>query len=238
MAQFTGQNMCDEIAFRISNRLPANGTGAGSILQYLNLMYLLIDSSASWRWSLQGGGGANALMPDALGHIPANTFSQMNPGKKVSVFNSSDKSPVMLVDQDSYPASSQGYAGTIATVYNTFRVSVALFGGNNLGELWLYPVLASPVAVDVYYHQIPYAIVSSAYVATNWPYSEMDDLLMDWTEAKIKRVLGMAGWDALWADCLGRLGEMRKIYTTERENIGPQDEATGERDEKNKVGRA
>jgi hypothetical protein len=236
MAQFTGQNMCDEIAFRLANRLPANGTGAGSILQYLNLMYLLIDSSASWRWSLLW---ASAIMPDTLGHLPPNTLgSQMNPGKKVSVFNSADKSPVVMVDQDSYPSSSQGYAGVNTTSYNTFRVAVELFGGNNLGAIWLYPVLASPVAVDVYYHQNPLPIVYSVYVATNWPYSEMDDLLIDWTEAKIKRVLGLAGWDVLWADCLSRLGEMRKIYSTERENIGPQDEATGERDEKNKVGRA
>ena len=235
MAQFTGQNMCDEIAFRLGGRGgAANAAGAGSILQYLNMMHLLIDSSASWRWTLSFSSG---LTPDTAGHLPPNKFGQMNPGKKVSVFNSSDQSPVSMVDQDSYPASAQGYTGVNATSYNTFRVAVEAFGGNNLGALWLYPALASPVNVDVYYHTVVLALAYGSFPA-EWPYSEMDDLLMDWTEAKMKRVLGMAGWDTLWADCLGRLAEMRKIYTTERENIGPQDEATSDRVKKNKVGRA
>src|ERR1700690_859230 len=51
-AVLNGQNVCDEVAFRIGNRLPANGTGAGSIINFTNDVLGLIGASASWVWDL------------------------------------------------------------------------------------------------------------------------------------------------------------------------------------------
>lgn len=228
MALLNGQTLCDEVAWRIQNRLAASGTGAGSIINYANDVLGLISSAGSWVFD----------QTSILNFDPTSgVITNMDVGKKISAFNFSTGTPVVRVDQDDYKSSSAGYVGT-GNDFNTFRIQVDASGGTYAGTIQTFPNGNGINMLDIYYHLIPPTLVYGPSPTVRWTIQEMDDLLKDWTEAKVKQKLGMAGWDTLWADCLGRVKELRKMYTTERINTGPQDEAAGNMAEKNSVGRS
>lgn len=228
MANLSGQNVCDEVAFRISNRLAANGTGAGSIINFTNDILGLISSAGSWVWdqtSITGATPANLL-----------ALSNCDVGKKISIFNSLTGTPVGRVTQDEYASSSVGYVGIGATPdWNTFRTTFDSFSQTGIVQLFGDPSAAGNV--DIYYHLLPPTLVYGASPTVRWTSTEMNDLIKDWTTAKSMQWLNLAGWDAAWVDCKGRLGELRRMYTTERIDMGPEDEAKGAMAEKNTVGR-
>ena len=227
----SGQNVCDEVAFRIMNRLPANGTGAGSIINFTNDCLGLITSSGSWVWdqtSVLATAGASLLST-------LSGFGNVDVGKKISIFDSITGAPIVRVTQDDYSASASGYIGVqSSTSYNTFRTLIDSF--NSAGTAELFPASAS-ANVDVYYHKLMTPLLYAGSPTVRWTVAEMDDLLKDWTTAKAMKWLELSGWDVTWADCLGRLGELRRMYTTEREDMGPEDEAKKAVIEKNAVGR-
>lgn len=225
MANLSGQNVCDEVAFRISNRLAANGSGAGSLINFTNDCLGLITASASWVWDQTS---AINIASSSLAFLV-----NIDVGKKISLFNTSSKTPIVKVSQDEYLSSSAGYINT-GTDWNSFRTQWDSFGSVGLVEL--FP-LGGAGSVDIYYSMIPPVLVYGATPTVRWNSTEMDDLLKDWTTAKAMKWLGMAGWDVTWADCLGRLAEMRRMYTTERIDMGPEDEAKSAVAEK-QLGRA
>ena len=229
MALLNGQVLCDEVAWRIQNRIAANSTGAGSIINFANDCLGLISSAASWMWD-----EIAVQPPVTVGTgMLVTPITGMDVGKKISVFDPVNLQPIVRVAQDDYQSSAQGYTGVVATSYNTFRLTVD--PSTFVGTLQLYPPIAGNVLI--YYHQTPPVLVYGSSPTVRWGVQEMDDLLKDWTEAKVKQKLGMAGWDTLWADCIGRVGELRKMYSTERENTGPDDEAKSLVADKNSVGR-
>lgn len=226
MAQLNGQNVCDEVAFRIANRLAANGTGAGSIINYTNDILGLIGSAASWVWDQ-----TSIINTDQAGLL---SLTNCDHGKKISIFDTASKQPIVRVDQDDYSASGAGYVGTDNT-YNTFRLQVNTFITND-ALIQLFPTTATG-NVDIYYHFTQPVLTYGSSPTVRWTVSAMDALLKDWVTAKVKMVLGLSGGEAEWGDCMGRIKEFRRMYTTERENTGPEDEAASERQSKNSVGR-
>ena len=227
-AVLNGQNVCDEVAFRIGNRLPANGTGPGSIINFTNDVLGLIGASASWVWDLLTVAGINV----ASGFNPA---SQIDTGKEISVFETNTGRPVnRLMQADTYAASS-GYVGVGANDVNGFQIYID--SGTLTPALAFYPVGCSGT-VYIMYHQYPPVLVYGSSPTVRWVgIYGMDMLLKDWATANVMKYLNMSGWDTLWADCMGRLGEFRRMYTTERENMGPEDEAPKVVQEKATVGR-
>lgn len=229
MALLTGQNVCDEVAFRISHRLAANGSGAGSIINFTNDTLGLICSAGSWVFDQTSSLGTNVTNGIAI-------LSTMDVGKKISVFETSTGAPIVRATQDDYTSSYSGYVGVAsATSFNTFRTLVNSGGLTYEGMILLLPPITG--TIDVYYHFVPPTLVYGASPTVRWTIPEMDDLLKDWATAKTMKWLGMSGWDLTWADCMGRLAELRRMYTTEREDMGPEDEAKSVRMEKNVVGR-
>ena len=232
MSNMTGQNVCDEVAFRIANRLPANGSGAGSIINFTNDTLGLIGASASWVWDEYHGYSVAVSAVSNTVNLGSNTIDL---GKKIAVFDSATRVPIVRVDQDAWGSASVGYVGTDAKL-NAFQLFVDA-GGLLTANLLFFPFGVGGT-VDISYHLIPPVLTYGSSPTVRWVgIYGMDMLLKDWATANVMKYLNMSGWDTLWADCMGRLGEFRRMYTTERENMGPEDEAPKVVQEKATVGR-
>lgn len=233
MANLNGQQVCDEVAWRIANRLAANGTGAGSIINFTNDILGLIGSASSWVWDQT----SQANTPSIGGILSG--LANLDLGKKISVFNQ-DGTPVEKIDQAAYLSAAQGYVGVNSQFplsYNVFRTLVDSIDPSII-YIQLYPALSPAWFVTAYYHYTQPVLVYGANPTVRWTISAMDALLKDWVTAKVKMTLGMSGGEAEWGDCMGRIKEFRRMYTTERENTGPEDEAATEVQSKQTIGRA
>lgn len=230
MANLNGQQVADEVAFRISNRLSAS---TAQMMTYINDSLALITSAASWVWdqttflAIGGSGG------------PPATLTGCDPGKQISVFNSTTRTRVERVRAGEAFDSVAGYinVGQAAPNFqiNTYRLTTT--PPNSEPYLELYPTPGVGQTVDVIAHLKAPTLVYGSSVTVRWTVPEMDDLLRDLTESKVKRILGMAGWDILLADCRARIGEYKVMYSSERENTGTNDETKIVAEEK-QTGRA
>lgn len=228
MALLNGQNVCDEVAWRIQNRIAASSTGAGSLISMTNDALSLISSAGSWVWDTTSITNATALQC-------APFVVPIDLGKKITVLNSLTSTPIVKITQDDNEAAGAGYANVTGTEYNVFRTYSDSVTGN--GGLLFYPNAVGG-NIDVFYHQLPPVLVYGAFPTVRWTVSQMDALLKDWTTAIAMKWLGMTGWDTNWADCLQRVGTLNRMYTTERINTGPEAETTAAVGEKNALGRS
>ncbi len=236
MAGMNGQQVCDEVAFRIANRLPANGSGAGSIINFTNDVYGLITSAAAWTWTQNT---LQSLTPGGSGQLTATQLGSLDMGQKVSVWDHASGTPLVKMDQGEFIDTSAGYIGIGVSSYNGFIVTVDPLNAGG-GAIFLTPYQTNfpGVLVDVSFHYIPPLLVYGSSPTVGWGLeSAMDMLLKDWATANTMKYLGMSGWDTIWADCMGRLGEFRRMYTTVRENTGPEDEAAKAVQDKATIGR-
>ena len=235
MAYLNGQNVCDEVAFRIANRLPANGSGAGSIINFVNDAYGLIEAAASWFWDVSIYNAVTPTFIMALGQYGYEMAGGVDFGKKISCFNTTTHAPIVRIMQDEIESASAGYTNADAT-WNAFSTVVNPVTINPV--ILFFPYGMSGM-VDIYVHLAVASnpLIYGSFPTVRWNIAAMDMLLKDWATAQTMKYLNMSGWDTLWADCMGRLGEFRRMYTTERENMGPEDEAPKVVQEKATVGR-
>ena len=213
-----GNTVCDEVAFRLSNRLAANGTGAGSIINQANYALGLISSAASWVWDQSTP--SLTLTSDISAPITG-----ADPGKEMQFFNANGTRIERVKASDAFSAS-VGYVNTQgATVYNTFYMITDGFGTGD-PVIRFTPARAFTGAFPGFaiVHSRPPVLVYGASPNVRWTVPAMDMLLIDLTEASVKRFLGMAGWDILWSDCIKRISEFKVTYSSQRENTGPADE--------------
>jgi hypothetical protein len=215
-----GQNVCDTVAFRIANRLPANGTGAGSIIECANQALGLISSAGSWVWDQTSLAGY-PLVSDMATLSPSGDI-----GKEIACFNLSNGTRIERAKNSDRLSASTGYINTSSTLYNTFYLfSQAGTGGDPF--VMFYPSYGNTgySFVAITYHLTPTVLTYGVSPAVRWTITAMDQLLIDLTEAIVKRVLGLAGWDVMYADCVKRIGEFRVTYSSQRENTGPDSES-------------
>jgi hypothetical protein len=229
----SGNTVCDEVAIRIANRLAANGSGAGSIINFTNDALGLISAASSWVWDQTL---ATGILPVGGGLVSYTSVPNMDLGKKIAVWDSGTGVPIGRSDQGDYQSAGAGYVLPSSPIYNTFRVSTDSSTTNPI--LYMLPSGTSPSNVDISYHFMPPVLVYGPNPSVRWQISAMDALLKDWATAMTMQWLKMAGWDTLWADCLGRIKEFRRMYSTERENTGPEDESASEVQSKATIGRA
>jgi hypothetical protein len=218
MALLTGQNVCDEVAFRISNRLPAGGTGAGSIINCANRVLGLISSAGSYSWEQTTLTGVTAT-GDSL------TLNNCDSGKEMAFFNNPNGTQIVRAKVSDTFTASANFVGLTTTVpiYNTYRLSADTSGLTYVPIAYFFPQTGGN-PVNAIYHVLPPTLVYGANPTVQWQQACMDMLLIDWTEAYVKRVLQMAQWDTIWADCIKRVDEYRVTYASQRENTGPEKE--------------
>ena len=227
MALLTGQNVCDEVAWRIQNRIAANSSGAGSLISMTNDALGLISAAGSWVWDMTYSTNLNLTSISLQFGVQPPDF-----GKKITLLNTATQTPIVRITQDDAGAAGAGYANVSGTDANAFMTYITF--GNP--QLIIVPNVAA--TMDIYYHQLPPTLVYGASPTVRWSISEMDALLKDWTTAFAMKWCGLSGWDTTWADCIGRVGTLARMYTTERINTGPESETTAAVGEKNALGRA
>jgi hypothetical protein len=236
MALLNGQNVCDTVAFRISNRLAANGTGAGSIIECCNFALGLISAAASWDWDQ-----LNSAQPNAIAIVnDVAVLTGADPGKEMAFFNASGSRIERSKLSDSWSGSigyvnvQQGLSTVLSNSYNTFRLSPDTVGATYDPSITFYPTRAytGSGTVTGLYHLVPPVLVYNTTPTVRWTVKAMDMLLADWTEAYVKKILGMAGWEVTWGDCQKRVGEFMTTYSSQRENTGPESESEGAAQEK------
>ncbi len=218
MALLNGQNVCDTVAFRVSNRIAANSTGAGSIIECANLALGLISSAASWEWDQTS---ITVATPS-----DSYTLTGGDTGKEIAVFNSVNGTRIERAKTSDAYSASTGYVnsgGAGGLLYNTYRLSVDSGGGTYDPNIVLFPSGVSG-NIKLIYHLVPPVLTYGAAPTVKWTVKAMDMVLIDLTEAYVKKVLGMAGWETTWSDCIKRISEFKTTYSAQRENTGPADE--------------
>jgi hypothetical protein len=215
MANLSGQNVCDTVAFRISNRLAANGSGAGSIIECANLALGLISSAASWTWDQTSSGGLTVVSDST-------TMTGADIGKEFAFFNVSSGTRIERARaSDTFSASTAYLNAQSATAYNTYRLSVDSFSGDAFAYFFPTRSYTGNTQVSGVWNLVPPVLVYGASPTVRWNIKAMDQLLIDLTEAYVKKILGMAGWDTTWSDCIKRIGDFRITFSEQRENTGP-----------------
>lgn len=221
--------LATEVAFRIGQRLTIP-----QITPYLNRGISLIEGAGSYFWDLQ------QRTVTVTGNVPTLDLSTLSPlpeiGKAIS-FSNANGLPILKSDSDTAARASLNYKNVSATIFNTYVIQ---FGANSPGSILFSPPLAAlPFQVFVTYHAG--AVVLDAalpLVVTPWAEVWLDDLVIDYAEAEIKRILNWAEWDVLEKRFQAKLAEMRRTFTTQRESTGPLQEQTEAVAEEQSVGRS
>jgi hypothetical protein len=215
VALLTGQNVCDEVALRISNRVAANSSGAGSIINCANRVLGMIASAGSYSWEQT----SDSASTTSDSYSPANCDA----GKEMAFFNANGTQIVRAKTSDTLTAAANFTGLPTANLYNTFRLSADTTGLTYQPKVFFFPQYGpTSISFTAIYHLIAPTLVYGASPTVQWIYPDMDMLLIDWTEAYVKKIYGMAGWGETWADCVKRVGEYRVTYASQRENTGPQ----------------
>jgi hypothetical protein len=147
-------------------------------------------------------------------------------------FFNANGSRIERVKTSDFFSASQGYINAqTTTTYNTFYLLTDAATGDPVIRFFPQRAFTGTLAAGVV-HLRPPVLVYAATPAVRWTVPSMDMLLIDLTEASVKRFLGMAGWDVMWSDCIKRISEFKVTYSSQRENTGPADETTDSAQEK------
>jgi len=226
MAFATGQQITDEVYFRIGGRLTT-----AQIVPYVNSSLALMAAAGSFKWEqVEVSGGTTSV-----GLWSPSPSYPLDPGKKVSIFNSTSGSPIAMIHTDDIALASKGYVDQLgpSAEFNAFRISYIPGTG---AYLQCYPTTATG-KVDVIYHVLPPTLAYAATPTVLWDTPWMNDILVDYTEALLSRIFKWTGYQELEANAKSRLIEAAKDYSTERINTGPLEEAATAEQEKQTVGR-
>ena len=220
-----GQTIADEVYFRINGRLTT-----AQIIPYVNRALNLISAAASWRWDKYTASGATAT----LGVYTPSPSYPIDPGKAITVYNATSSTPVAFMQQGDQGLLAAGYVDQSSTKeFNVFAISYTAGVG---AYLRLYPSSVTST-IDVTYHLLPPVLTYASSPTVYWDVQWMDDILIDYTEALISRILRWTGYAELEENARQRLIAAAKNYSTERINVGPLEEATTAVQEKESVGR-
>ncbi len=225
MSFATGKDIADEVFFRINGRLTAT-----QCVNYVNRSLALMAAAGSFKWDQTTVFSGNA--PGGL--WSPNPFYPLDPGKKISVFNSVSKTPVVMIHTDEISTLSRGYVDQIPTEFNTFRISYTQGTG---AYLQCHPDSVTST-IDVYYSMLPPTLTYGVSPTVRWDTPWMDSVLVDYTEALISRIFRWTNYAELEQNAKARLIEAAKIYSVERINTGPVEEAATAKQEDQSIGRA
>ncbi len=235
----------NEVYFRINQRLTTT-----QITPYLQRALTLITAAASYRWDI-----VNAT-PTPIAYTAysdqINNLTTLDLGKKIVLTHAptpggwQGSTPIVSVSQDEADETARGYldilgtSGTGATSPLEYNAFYATVDTNGVPMLELFPKLLVPVQVILRYHQLPPVLNHALPLnpTVRWTTTWMDDLLVEFAEMEIKRILNMSGWEVLEKRCQAKLAEAKKIYSTERETTGPPDEVQAAVVERDQIGRS
>lgn len=197
-------------------------------MYYLNHAQAIITSAGNFPWDLATA-TANPVVGTDSDTI---TVAQLDTGKKVACF-SANGLPIVRIRQDEFNIAAANFLNVSTTIYSAF----SLYQTATDPVLHFYPPIGAPPAVTYHYHRMPTTLTNAVASAPRWLNKDMDDLLCDFAEMEIKRILGAPDAATLEQRCIARLKEATTRFSIERENTGPQGDVLNAEAEKTQIGR-
>jgi hypothetical protein len=218
-----------EVAFRVGQRLTPT-----QITPYLNTGLSVISGSGSFFWDLKL---TTATVAGNVGTLDLSTLTPVPDIGKGLAFANPNGLPILMSDADTATRASLNYKNVSSTIFNTW----ALVNGTNLpGVVQFLPLLAAGnVSIQVAYHGAPAPLdITNPAIVTPWTQDWLDDLVCDYAEFQIKRILNWAEWDALEKRFQAKMLDVIKTFSTQKASVGPTDERALSVADQTNVGRS
>lgn len=231
-----GQDLCAEVQRRLGGRYqPVD------IIAYINRGVSLVTASCPSVFDRQ-----------ATSLAPANSIIQTNldPTRKVTLCHALNGVTIPKLSEDEIaqygnsilsPSTFKGVGSGI--FYNGWSFLVSFI--NVSPFIQLYPfVTGSPCNVSISYHlPTPILVYTGNSPLTTWSGSTgvanqwIDDLVIDYAEAEIKRILNYGGWQDLEARFQTKIQQLRMQSANTREDTGDIQENQTVEQSKTQLGR-
>src|SRR5216684_4779395 len=196
-----GLALATTVSFRIGGKLTT-----AQIVPFLNSGLSLIEAAGSYSWdAVNATGTANGSGQWA---VPATA----DIGREFSFTNTNG---LLIAKAMSGEAlwMSLNYKNVGMGVFNQWFF---LSSGTLPATIQFVP--AAALSFNVIYHQLAVVLLAAGGPVTPWLETWLDDLVVDYAECEIKRVLDWTGWVELHQRFLGKLQEVVKIFSSQREN--------------------
>jgi hypothetical protein len=198
----TVQAMVDDI----KNRIPI-GLQDAYIIKRLNESFLWIGQQASFMWNLR-------RVPVAVDEVTVDfpLPNEADPGDVMSLYGADFRYEIPFIpfqqfsQQQEFSQPPQGGIFSAWTIINT--------GGIYMGKLAPDTELDDPVVLNLFYHASTLAVVEPEMFFPS-P-DEFDYLIVDLTEAEIKRRYYIAGWQDIQAKALESAKSLKDVYASDK----------------------
>lgn len=225
MGALTSLQMQAELAVRVT-QVP---TGSSSRAEAaINRALRWVNRQGAYTFQLSA---PTALTPTTTAGVTSvATPADFDPGKALLLMNASGTAiqKAAITDIDS----TQNYNTISSTDFDQYYLVAASSGASTI---YLYPSIASPVAVTLVYHKVT-ADITGAQVS-NLP-RDFDDLLIDFAEAEERRVYDVGdAWPQLMERSQSQAKLLLEAYRSAIEIQGLVSEAVAETGAKTQVGR-
>lgn len=222
-------NMIDELALRTANNLGSTAPGAPARARYL---YYINKGVRYW---------------DSMGSFQFNSvYETFTIGGNVFQFPFSNLSKSIDPGKDIYMYMSASQSGNIpistSTPYPVPRIELKQYGihgvystsKTNIGNMYdhyviagasflFYPPLTGTTNMSIVYHQSTQPLTDDYSVFTLYP-DDFDDIILDWSEAEVKRIYRLIGWEPLLARTMEQGKKLVDQYRTSTETSGGQED--------------
>jgi hypothetical protein len=205
-----GSTLAAQVSFRIGGKLTT-----AQIIPFLNSGLSLVEAAGSYSWdAVNTTGTANGS-----GQWPVPVTADI--GREFAFTNVNG---LMIAKAMSGEAlwMSANYKNVGLNVFNQWYF---LASGTLPATIQFVP--AAALSFNVIYHNLAVVLLAAAGPVTPWLETWLDDLVVDYAESEIKRVLDWTGWQELQGRFIAKLQEVTKIFSSQRENTGPAAEVQG-----------
>jgi hypothetical protein len=213
----TGSQLAAVVSFRVGGKL-----STAQILPYLQSGLALIEAAGSYSWDMFAG--TQAIPANGNLPIPA----AVDVGREIAFVNPNGL-PIVKATAGQDQSYSMNFKNTGTGIYNHWVI---------VGQNFSFRPAQNPgLTVNYNWHILPPVLLVAGGPSTPWAETWLDDLVIDYAESEIKRVLNWAGWQELGQRFVARLMDVKSIFSTQRENTALPGEVQQTLQEKTQIGR-
>lgn len=199
-----GSTLAPLVSFRIGGKLTT-----AQIVPYLNAGLSLIEAAGSFAWDTV----------QTTISVPSNGKWQVpntvDIGREMT-FTNPNKTPIVKAASGEALWMSSNYKNVGTGVYNQWY-----FVTSSTLPAYVQFVPVAALNINAIYHNLAPVLTATTGPVTPWLEGWLDDLVVDYAEAEIKRILDWVGWQELHARFVARLQDVTRIFSSQRENTSP-----------------
>ena|ERR1700682_641663 len=205
----SGKTLTDQLFFRLGGRVPVT-----LCIDYINRAMSIIDGASSYVWDLVTAqptitGG----VLDLLGFDP-----QIDIGSNIEITNLNGIPVTRVREETLLQSQPDQYVGINDEIFNNWYLANSTVP-NSPGSIVFSPPLA-PLAVNLVYGLLPPLLIYGNTPVVRWTQQWMDDLVVDFAEAEVKRIMNFGGHVELEQRCLAKLQDAKTVFSAQRQDTG------------------